>query len=175
VRGTIGLLSLLSEVLDAVPQVPVLAAGGIGTGRAMTAALAAGTDGVRLGTRFVAAEEAGVHPTYVQALVARHTHDTVYTRTFHVGWPEAPHRVPRSAIEAAEAFPDEIVGKVVWLDGTEVAVPRFGTRVPDRTVTGEVATMSLYAGESVGAVKRVLPAREVIRELVEEAEQLLRH
>ncbi|MGH8726307.1 MAG: NAD(P)H-dependent flavin oxidoreductase [Burkholderiales bacterium] len=174
VRGTIGLLSLLSEVLDAVPSVPVLAAGGIGTGRAMAAALAAGADGVRVGTRFAASEEAGVHPTYTKALVAARAQDSVYTRTFHVGWPEAPHRALRSAIDAAEAFRGEIVGKVVGLDGTEVAVPRFGTRVPDRTATGEVAAMSLYAGESVGAVKRVLPAREVIRELVEEAEQLLR-
>ncbi len=174
VRGTIGLLILLSDVLDAEPPVPVLAAGGIGTGRAMAAALAAGADGVWVGTRFVASEEAGVHPTYAKALVTARAQDSVYTRTFHVGWPEAPHRALRSAIDAAEAFRGEIVGKVVGLDGTDVAVPRFGTRVPDRTATGEVAAMSLYAGESVGAVKRVLPASEVIRELVEEAEQLLR-
>lgn len=63
VRGTIGLLDLLCEVLESVPEVPVLAAGGIGTGRAMAAALAAGADGVRVGTRFVAAEEAGVQST----------------------------------------------------------------------------------------------------------------
>lgn len=174
VRGTVGLLSLLSDVLDAVPSVPVLAAGGIGTGRAMAAALAAGADGVRVGTRFVASEEAGVHPTYANALVAARAQDSVYGRTFHVGWPEAPHRALRSAIDAAEAFHGEIVGKVVGLDGTEVAVPRFGSRVPDRTATGEVAAMSLWAGQSVGAVKRVLPAGEVVRELVEQAEQLLR-
>jgi NAD(P)H-dependent flavin oxidoreductase YrpB (nitropropane dioxygenase family) len=174
VRGTIGLLALLSEVLDAAPPIPVLAAGGVGTGRAMAAALAAGADGVRVGTRFVASEEAGVHETYAKALLDARARDSVYTRTFHVGWPEAPHRVLRSAIDAAEALYDEIVGKVVGLDGAETAVPRFGTRVPDRSATGEVAAMSLYAGESVGGVKRVLPAREIIRELVEEAEQLLR-
>jgi NAD(P)H-dependent flavin oxidoreductase YrpB (nitropropane dioxygenase family) len=174
VRGTIGMLSLLCEVLDAVPGVPVLAAGGIGTGRAMAAALAAGADGVRVGTRFVASLEAGVHPTYAQALVDARARDTVYTRAFHVGWPEAPHRVLRSAIDAAQAFSGEIVGKVMGLDGTEVAVPRFGSRVPDRTATGEVAAMSLWAGESVGGVTRVLPAGDVIRELVEEAEHLLR-
>ena len=174
VRGTVGLLSLLSDVLDAVPRVPVLAAGGIGTGRAMAAVLAAGADAVRVGTRFVASEEAGVHPTYANALVAARAQDSVYGRTFHVGWPEAPHRALRSAIDAAEAFHGEIVGKVVGLDGTEVAVPRFGSRVPDRTATGEVAAMSLWAGQSVGAVKRVLPAGEVVRELVEQAEQLLR-
>lgn len=174
IRGTIGLLELLSEVLEAVPGVPILAAGGIGTGRAMAAALAAGADGVRVGTRFVASEEAGVHPTYGNALVAAHAQDAVYTRTFHVGWPEAPHRVLRCAIDAAEAFHGEPVGKIVSLEGTEIAVPRFATTVADRTATGEVGAMALYAGESVGSVKRVLPAMEIVRELVEQAEQLLR-
>ena len=174
VRGTIGLLSLLSEVLDAVPAVPVLAAGGIGSGRAMAAVLAAGADGVRVGTRFVATEEAGVHPTYAKALVGARAQDTVYTRTFHVGWPEAPHRALRSAIDAAEAFQGEIVAKVVGLDGVEAAVPRFATSVADRTATGAIEAMSLYAGESVGDVKGVLPASEVVRELVEQAEKLLR-
>ena len=54
----IGLLPLLNAVLDAV-DVPVVAAGGIGTARDMAAALAAGADAVRVGTRFVAATECG--------------------------------------------------------------------------------------------------------------------
>jgi NAD(P)H-dependent flavin oxidoreductase YrpB (nitropropane dioxygenase family) len=173
VRGATGLLDLLGEVLDAVPGVPVLAAGGIGSGRAMAAALAAGADGVRVGTRFVAAVEANTHPTYVQALIDARAQDTVYTQAFHVGW-EAPHRVLRSAIEAAEALSRDVVAEVVTLDGAKRPVPRFAPTVPDRTATGDIAAMSLYAGESVGAVKRVLPAREIVRELAGQAEQLLR-
>jgi enoyl-[acyl-carrier protein] reductase II len=65
VRGTVGTFPLLEEVLEAV-DVPVLAAGGIGTARAMAAALIAGADGVRVGTRFVATPEAGAHPEYVE-------------------------------------------------------------------------------------------------------------
>jgi NAD(P)H-dependent flavin oxidoreductase YrpB (nitropropane dioxygenase family) len=174
VRGTIGLLALLCEVLDAVPELPVLAGGGIGTGRAMAAALAAGADGVRVGTRFVAAAEAGVHPAYTDALIAANAEDSVYTRTFHVGWPEAPHRVLRCAIEAAQALPDDPVGTVTYIDGTQAGVPRFAATVADRTATGRVGAMALYAGQSVGAVKRVMPARDIVRELVEEAEQFLR-
>lgn len=174
VRGTIGLLDLLGEVLDAVTDVPVLAAGGIGTGRAMAAALASGADGVRVGTRFLAAEEGGAHPTYVEALIAARGRDTVYTGTFHVGWPEAPHRVLRSCIEAAEAFDGDVVGERVNLDGTRVSVPRFAASVPDKTATGAVGAMALWAGESVSGVTRVLPAREIVRELAEEAERLLR-
>ena len=84
VRGTIPTMTLLSEVIAAV-DVPVLVAGGIGTGRAMAAALAAGADGVRVGTRFVAAAEAAVHPEYVAALIAAEAQDTAYTEAFSVG------------------------------------------------------------------------------------------
>lgn len=173
VRGTTGLLDLPCEVIEAVPEIPVLAAGGIGTGRAMAAALAAGADGVRVGTRFVASEEAGAHPTWTDALIAAQAKDSVCTRTFHVGWPEAPHGVLRCSIDAAEAYKGEIVGQVVRLDGTQVAVPRFSAAVPDRTATGHVEAMCFYAGQSVGGVKRVMPAREIVQELVEEAEDLL--
>ena len=174
VRGTLGLLGLLCEVLDAVPEIPVLAAGGIGTGRAMAAVLAAGADGVRIGTRFVAAEEAGVHPVYTDALIAARAEDSVYGRTFHVGWPEAPHAVLRSAVEAVQASDGDIVAKVPGLDGTEHAVPRFSAHVADRSATGQIQAMALYAGQSVSAVRRVAPAREIIQELVKEAEDLLR-
>jgi NAD(P)H-dependent flavin oxidoreductase YrpB (nitropropane dioxygenase family) len=174
VRGTVGLLDLLCEVLEAVPAVPVLAAGGIGTGRAMAAALAAGADGVRVGTRFVASEEAGVHKVYTDALVAARAEDSIYTNAFHVNWPDAPHRVLRGAIEAAQAFRGDVVGETTNLDGTQRIHLRFATGVPDRSATGEVGAMALYAGQSVGGVKRVMAAREIIRELTEEAEGLLR-
>src|SRR5205085_858127 len=81
VRGTVGTFALLSEVIESV-DVPVLAAGGIGTGRAMAAALAAGADGVRVGTRFLAATEAAAHPEYVAALIASQAEDTIYTTAF---------------------------------------------------------------------------------------------
>jgi NAD(P)H-dependent flavin oxidoreductase YrpB (nitropropane dioxygenase family) len=63
VRGTIGLLPLLDAVLDAV-DVPVVAAGGIGTARGVAAVLAAGASAARIGTRFVATLESGAHPSY---------------------------------------------------------------------------------------------------------------
>jgi len=163
-------MTLLGEVISAV-DVPVLAAGGIGTGRAMATALAAGADGVRVGTRFVAAAEAAVHPEYVAALIAAKAQDTAYTEAFSVGWPDAPHRVLRSSITAAEAFQGDAVGETTRLDGTRVSISRFQTCVPDKTTTGAIAAMPLWAGESVGAVKRVQPAAEIVRELVEEAEQ----
>jgi nitronate monooxygenase len=78
VRGKTGLLALLGEVVPSV-RVPVIAAGGIGTGRAMAAALAAGASAVRVGTRFVAAAESEAHPLYVEKLIAAEAPDTILT------------------------------------------------------------------------------------------------
>lgn len=172
VRGHIGLLALLSQVLEAV-NVPVLAAGGIGTGRAMAAALAAGADGVRVGTRFVAAEEADAHPEYVKALIAAEAKDTVYTEAFSTGWPDAPHRVLRSCVEAAQAFQGEIVGWRTWF-GERFPIRRFECLPINKSVTGTIEAMPHWAGESVDAVKRIQPAAEIVHELADDAEKLLR-
>ena len=172
VRGEVALLPLLEGVLDAV-DVPVVAAGGIGTARGMAAVLAGGADAARVGTRFVAAAEADAHPEYVRALVKAEAEDTVLTTAFSVMWPNAPHRVLRSCIDAAERFEGDVVGEVV--DGDErMAVPLFAPPCPGRTTEGEIAAMALYAGQSVGAVHKVQPAAEIVRELAEGAEALLR-
>jgi nitronate monooxygenase len=172
VRGTIGVLALLDEVLDAV-DAPVLAAGGVGSGRGLAAVLAAGADGARVGTRFVAAAESDAHPLYVEALVGARSADTIYTEAFSVGW-DAPHRVLRSCVTAAEAFPDDVVGEVPTLDGTREPLLRLAPNAINRGTTGAIAAMPLWAGESVGGVKRVQPAVEIVRELAEQAERLLR-
>ena len=172
VRGTVGVLALLDEVLGEV-DVPVLAAGGIGTGRALAAALAAGADGARMGTRFIAAAESDAHPRYAEALIAARPGDTVYGSTFNVWW-DAPGRVLRSSVEAAEAFAGEVVGETPSLDGTREALLRFYPEAINRGTTGAIEAMSLWAGESVGGVRRVQPAAEIVREVAGEAERLLR-
>jgi nitronate monooxygenase len=172
VRGKIGMLALLGEVLNAI-DTPVVAAGGIGSGREMAAALAAGADGVRVGTRFLAAEESGAHPAYVAALIAARAQDTVYTEAFSVTWENAPHRVLRSCVAAAEALQGDVVGERTSLDGSRIPFLRFAPGVADRTTTGAIEAMPLWAGESVSAVKRVQPAREIVRDLTEQAAELL--
>lgn len=175
VRGQIGVLALLDEVLAAV-DIPVLAAGGIGTGRALAAVLAAGAAGARIGTRFVAAVEAEAHPDYVKALIAARPHDTIYTEAFSVGWPDAPHRVLRSAIAAAETFQGDTVGEFVdRYTGEREPIGRFQVLGAHSGVSGAVAAMPLWAGESVGGVQHVQPAAEIVRELTEAAAGLLRH
>lgn len=170
VRGTISTLALLGEVIDAV-DVPVLAAGGIGTGRAMAAALAAGAEGARMGTRFAAAAEAGSHPDYIAAMIAARAEDTSYTEAFSTGW-AAPHRVLRSSLAAGEAFEGNVVGETGLVDGSRIPVLRLMPLGVDKTTTGMIGAMSLFAGQSVSAVKRVQPAAEIVRELIEECSRL---
>ncbi|MBV9410479.1 MAG: nitronate monooxygenase [Acidimicrobiia bacterium] len=165
VRGTIGLLPLLDAVLEATPDIPVVAAGGIGTAKAVQAVLAAGADAARVGTRFVAAEEADTHPAYAQALIDAGPQDTVLTTAFGVMWPDAPHRVLKSCVDAAAQFKDgDTIGELV-MGEVHMPLPRFAVPCPGRTTTGTIAAMALYAGQSVGAVTKTQPAKEIVAEL----------
>jgi NAD(P)H-dependent flavin oxidoreductase YrpB (nitropropane dioxygenase family) len=174
VRGKIGLLALLDEVLPAV-KVPVLAAGGIGTGRAMAAVLAAGADGVRVGTRFAASNEADAHPRYIDALIAASPDDTVLGDNFSYEFPGLPHRALRSSVLAAQEFQGEIVGEVVDpVTGERTPIHRLEKLAIAKNVTGTIEAMPHWAGESVRGVVRRQSAAEIVTELVDEAEGLLR-
>ncbi len=159
VRGTQRLDDVLAETL-AVADVPVVAAGGVGTVERVAQLIDAGAAAVRVGTRFIVAEEANAHPLYVAMLVAASPQDTVLTECFGLGWPHAPHRVLRSAVAAAEQLDQPLAGVV-----GDQEVHRFGPLPPTRQTRGEVAAMALYAGESVGGVTRIQPARDIVGEL----------
>lgn len=165
-------MPLLADVLEVV-TVPVLAAGGIASARAMAAVLAAGAAGVRVGTRFAATQESGAHPDYLAALLAAPAEATVLTDAFSVGWTDATHRVLRSAVAAAEALPDEVVGMWQTRSGSQ-PIPRWFAWPPSREMTGHVEAMAMYAGQSVGQVTQLVPASQVVSELAQGAERLLR-
>jgi nitronate monooxygenase len=174
--GGIGLIPLLEQVLDAV-QVPVIAAGGIATGRGIAAALTMGAAGVRLGTRFVATVESGAHAEYAAAILAARAEDSVRTSAFDALWPVpevAGSRVLRSSMEAVQRGDHPTVGEIELPDGKRAPVARFDPSPPSKRVTGDVAAMPLYAGQSAGMVQVIQPAAEVMAELIEGAEAALR-
>jgi nitronate monooxygenase len=84
VRGTTPIWELLPATIEAVRPVPVLASGGIGDGAGIAAALRLGGHGVSLGTRFVASDEAWIHPIYKQRVVESQAEDTFYGELFDV-------------------------------------------------------------------------------------------
>lgn len=147
VRGTQPLAEVVPAVLAAV-RIPVVAAGGIATPQRFAEVMAMGVDAVRIGTRFVTSPESGAHPDYVAKLLEATGEDTVLTEWFDEGWPHAPHRVLRSAIESARA------------SGWRETVP------PYRGVERTTSDMAMYAGMGVGEVHASLPAAEVVADLV---------
>jgi len=166
IRGALGLLPLLNQVLGSV-TIPVLAAGGIGSARTMAAVLAAGAAGARCGTRFVAAQESGAHPTYVEALIKASAEDSVRTTLYHVDCPLCPstHGVLRSAIQAAQAMDGNVAGEMRFGDQTFQVKKFQGVPPPVKSMSGHVEAMCCYAGQSVGDVRGVQPAAQIVREL----------
>lgn len=169
--GHIGLQStftLVPQVADAV-DVPVVAAGGVGDGRGLAAALALGADGVLMGTRFLATKEAPIPDGWKRAILDAAGHDTVRTP------------IPDYALEAA--WPDPIAVRAIrnafldrWL-GREDEVRRLGMEVGEKLRDArrqdDPAEMNLMAGEVVGLIHDLPSARALLERVVKEAEGLL--
>ena len=159
IRGNQPLDEILEETLARV-GVPVVAAGGVGSNDRVARLLETGASAIRSGTRFVAAVESGAHPDYVAALIDATGSETVITETFSAGWPDAPHRVLRSAVTAADAFTGEVVARIGSND-----ITRFAPQPPTKQCHGTIEAMALYCGESVDHVHRVQPAADIVAEL----------
>src|SRR3954447_8714065 len=161
-------LPLLQEVLTLTDR-PVVAAGGIATGRGMAAALVAGAAGVWIGTPLLACTEGLNAPTARERIRAASGDETVHTRAFDVAegiaWPE---RWPGRAL--ANDFSREWHGREEAL--VDDAAAR--QRVVDGRRTGNPADAPLYAGESVSLVTTERSATDVVRELDAVAEKALR-
>lgn len=180
VCGQVGTMALLPSVVDAVQPLPVVAAGGIGDGRGLAAALALGADAVWLGTRFLASEEARVHPQYRQRLLNAGENDTVYTSLFDGGWANAPHRVLQNSTfkawreagcPASGSRPHE--GQVVATPENGRQIPYYHDTIPLPGMRGDVEKLALYAGQSVGLVAESKPAGVIVREIRDQAVRVL--
>ena len=163
VRGHSELRPLLESVLGRV-EVPVLAAGGIGDAAAFAAVLAAGADGARAGTRFVAAAESGAHPEYKAAVADAAAGSTEITGAFSVcplcaTSPRA--RVLRSCVDALRDLDDETVGET-RAGGQRITLPRGHGLPPGTAATGHIDAMAMYAGESAASITAVEPAARII-------------
>jgi len=159
--GEIGSVVLWPEVIDAVAPLPVLAAGGVGTGRQIAAALAMGAQGVWTGSLWLTVQEADAPPAQVDQLLKASSRDTVRSRA----WTGKPCRMLRS--DWTEAWESKespgTLGMPLQFMVTSDAVAR-GHRYADKAR----AVMFNPVGQIVGTMNSMRPVREVIRELVEE-------
>ncbi len=180
VRGQVASLPLIPRVVDAVAPIPVVAAGGIGDGRGIAAALALGAAGVWIGTRFLCSVEADVHPIYKNNIIRASETDTAYGCLFDIGWQNAPHRVLRNSTVAmweeagcpgSGSRPGE--GEVIAHGADDVDVLRYSDYIPSPRTVGNVEALALYAGQSAGLVKQIKPAQEIIWDLLSETNEAL--
>ncbi|MDX6369387.1 MAG: hypothetical protein QOG93_889 [Gaiellaceae bacterium] len=181
VRGTVTTLALVPRVVDAVASVPVVAAGGIADGRGFAAALVLGAAGAWIGTRFLAAREASIHPDYLQRLLDAVETDTYYGTLFDVGWGDAPHRALRnSTVEAWEAAGGPAPGgrpgeeDVIAARGDGSPIKRYVSSTPHKSMTGAIEALPNWAGQGVGLVTQIQSAEEIVHELVSDAERIIR-
>jgi enoyl-[acyl-carrier protein] reductase II len=167
--GVIGTLPLVAQSVDAVgEQVPVVAAGGIHDGRGLAAALALGADGVWVGTRFIATPEAWGVQGYKETLISLPEDGTVISRAFT----GKTCRVVRNDYtqkyeddpSSLQPFPAQAIQSMK--DG----VNHLGAP-PDTVV--DVRTEFMPAGQGVGAINELIPAAELVRMFVREAEETL--
>jgi nitronate monooxygenase len=171
VQATRPLIELLREIRPRL-RLPLVAAGGIADSVSFREAKDAGADAVACGTIFLAAEEADVHPTYLDRLIAADASDTTVTTVFDRGWPRAPHRVIRNhTITAWEACGMPTPGQRPG-EGDPIAVrnghpvERYASAQPTLDTAGEVELMAMYAGTSVRAITHAEPAASIIDRLV---------
>jgi nitronate monooxygenase len=158
-----------------------VAAGGIADGRGLAAVLALGADAAWLGTRFVACDEAPFAPGFKDRVLAAAETETIYTTLFDVGWPGAPHRVLRNSTvrrweEAGRPEPGRRPGEgeTIAIGSDGEAYPRYSFMDPALDMTGDVEGLAHYAGQSAGTIASIRPAAAIVREIVDQAESVLR-
>ncbi len=168
VTGAVSTLPLLQSVLEAV-QIPVLAAGGIASPRGVVAALAAGAEGVWIGTCLLASPECENTELARKRIVQAQETDTVLTRAFDVAqglaWPEQyPGRALRNR------FTDQWHTQIDVLPQAREARQQLAEAIAAK----DYDLAYIYAGEGVGLVTQEQSAGEVIQYLGDGAEALLR-
>lgn len=180
VWGQVSTLALVPAVVDAVGAVPVIAAGGIADGRGLAAVLALGAGAAWMGTRFVASAEAPAHETYVDRLLGATEAGTFYTKLFDISWPDAAHRVLRNrTVDAWLAAGSPPTGKrpgegeVIAHRSDGSGILRYTSVAVGAGTTGDVDALSLWSGQGVALVREVLPAADIVRRTVSEAEGIL--
>jgi len=163
-NSPIGTMALIPQVVDAMGgRVPVLGAGGIADGRGVAAAMMLGAEGAWVGTAFLATEEAGIQQFQKEVLVESGDADTVVSRSVT----GKPARLVRNRWAQA------------WVDADKQPLPMpFQSMIagPVLAAASQEQRKDIapgFAGQGLGLIKAIRPAREVLNDLVSGAEQAL--
>lgn len=155
--GELTTMALLPQVCDAV-NIPVVAAGGIGNGRQMLAALALGACGVQVGTAFLVSEECPIHENYKQAILEAKDTDTIVTgRIGGVPVRSLKNRMTREYLKLEKAGAEKEELEKYTLGSLRRAVRE-----------GDTSGGSLMAGQIAGELTAIRPAADIMADMFEE-------
>lgn len=161
--GEMTTMALVPQVIDAV-DVPVIAAGGIASGRQMAAALALGACGVQVGTCLLASEECPIHEHYKQAVLAAKDTDTLVAgRSVN-----APIRILKNKM-ARQYQTREKEGA----DREELEMYTLGA-LRKAVYEGDLENGSLMAGQVAGMIREIRPIRAILEEMYTDAQKVIR-
>jgi nitronate monooxygenase len=162
-------LTLVPEIVDAFPDLPVVASGGIADGRGLAAALMLGAEGVLMGTRFYASQEAQGHPEAKQRIIAASGDDTLRSIVFDISrrniWPQ-----PYTGRVIRNSHAERWYGRETeLLEHQEEEANRYG----EARERGDFDVAGVIAGEAVGLIHDAPPAAEIVARIIREAEAVL--
>ncbi|MEV0228802.1 nitronate monooxygenase family protein [Nonomuraea sp. NPDC050786] len=164
--GEVSTMVLVPQVVDAVAPTPVLAAGGIASGRQMAAAMALGAQGVWCGSVWLTTEEAETSPAVKRKFLAASSLDTVRSRS-RTG---KPARQLRSAWteewDSGQESPGPL-GMPLQLLVAEGAMARIGAAA-EKGEPGALELVNYFVGQVVGQLDQIRPAREVVYDMISE-------
>lgn len=178
VKATRPLADVVRETVAELAPLPVIASGGIATGADIARALNLGASAVSMGTRFLATHESSALDSYKKRLLEARSEDTVLTRLFDMGWPDAPHRVIRNrayndweaaGCPASGERPGEntIIGTLA-IGEPPGELPRYSVTPPILQFDGDLEEAALYCGKSCDDIDAILSADLVMEQLVRE-------
>ena len=169
--GEVSTMSLVPQVVDAVSPIPVVAAGGVFDGRGIAAALMLGAAGVNLGTRFIASTEAPAPKEWKEAITSANSENAMKVDVLNdispipgtKGFPTIPRSLPT-------AFLEEWTGK---REEARRERDRLRGQIVSTTQAGRQHECVLWAGQTAGGIREILPVARLIRQLVDETETAL--
>lgn len=160
--GQLTTMCLIPQTVDAI-NIPVIAAGGIADGRGLIAALALGAEGVQLGTRFVCSCECKAHKKYKDAIINAKDRDTVITG--------------RTTGHPVRNLKNNLTRKIDQLENkgsTQHEIEKLGTgKLRLAVLEGNIEEGSVMAGQIAGMIKDIKPVKEIIKDIVTEAKQII--
>ncbi|SFL06218.1 enoyl-[acyl-carrier-protein] reductase FabK [Halanaerobium salsuginis] len=162
--GELTTMALVPQVIDAI-SIPVIAAGGIADGRGLAAALTLGAAGVQMGTRFVCAAECTAAEEFKTAILKARDRDAVVTG--------------RSTGHPVRNLKNTLTKRIAKLEQAGTATPEIEELATGRlraaVIEGDVTEGSVMAGQIAGLIADILPAAEIIENLIQDAEIVIKN